>query len=173
MLEFIIIAGIAYLVLKGGHISVDVATAPVINQAVGGSLSGALGNQAKVPGYYATGNPGYATQNAVTGPAVAGTSVIPNRLPTGVSQQPGSPIIQRPTAPRTPILIARNSGGVVGNQTPPPVIAPSLVAIKNPATGQMVLVNPALTQGTVATTRNSPEVASPFWAPNPRIQRLT
>ena len=184
MLELIIIGGIIYLIAKGGQISFPTATAPVIHNATGGALSATLGNSNLPPSNYATGQAGYPVQNnSVSTPNthLAGPSASPSGKPATVAQQPALPVWQpalagrRLSAAQNNVLFSpgvRSNPTNPGTQVPPLVVAPSRVVAHNPATGKPTMINPALTQGVISTARNSPEVASPFWAATIKTRKI-
>ena len=174
MLEVIIIAGIAYLILRGSNLGIPAATTPVIYNATGGSLSNTLGNTYAAPSTFATGAPGYLTNQ--TPPSVAaGPSAVPSPVPVWIGQQPGiQPLSQRPApglAVHNNVLAVRPV--IAGTRVQPLAVAPTQVVTLNPATQTKVVVNPALTAGVVSVARNSPEVASPFWTSPIRNPKLT
>ena len=183
LLEALIIGGILFLLVKGGNLNISASTSPVIRNATGGSLSNVLGNKSQPPSAFATGQTGYAVQNnSVSTPNthLAGPSASPSPTPVAFAQQPAIPNLANRT-----LSAAHNnvvySTGVRPNvptspgprvQVPPLVVAPTNVRVFNPATQSVVSVNPALTQGTISTAKNSPEVASPFWAATIKTRKI-
>jgi hypothetical protein len=71
-MEWIIVLIIALFLFSksggSGSLSIQAGTSPVINNATGGSLSGALGSASQSPSYYSSGNPGYNTQQPPVAP---------------------------------------------------------------------------------------------------------
>jgi hypothetical protein len=105
-MEWIIVLIIALFLFSksggSGSLSIQAGTSPVINNATGGSLSGALGSQAQPPSYYSSGNPGYNTQ------------------------QP--PVVQTPILVKNPVLkITRPIFGPVYGNGGQPIIATNLI----------------------------------------------
>lgn len=184
MLELIIVGGLIFLIIKGGNLNLSASVSPVIRNATGGSLSAALGTSNQPPSAFATGQQGYAVQNnSVSTPNthLAGPSAAPDWKPSGIAGQPALPVTQPALANRTVTRAQNNvlfTRGVIPNsntpatQVPPLVVAPSNVRAYVPATQRVQTINPALTQGVVSTSRNSPEVASPFWAATIKTRKI-
>ena len=161
-----IISGVAFLLYKGQG---QGQATTVINQATGGSLSNALGNHPKPPSYFQSGQPGY-TGPVAPVPVIAGPSATTAPTPTSFSIQPGGVVTPRGTVPVAPMR--QIVPAISGTRALPPVVVPSRISVYNPATNRIAVINPALTQGTVAVSRPGPEVASPFWASRIRTRKI-
>lgn len=176
MLELLIIGGIVFLVLKGGQLNIPGATAPVIQNATGASLSTVLGTSSAPPSNYTSGNPGY-NAAPTPPPVIAGPSAVPSPMPVQFAQQSASPIVNpafkggTATTVHNNVLMARPI--VTGARTQSAIVPPQQIRVFNPATQTVQTLNPAISQGPVNVARNSPEVASPFWTTNLRQRRVT
>lgn len=162
---YLIVAGAALLFLLGkGQVSVSAAgvpgggvtppppasasvappsvSAPVIQNATGGSLSAVLGNASAPPNYYASGNPGYNVQTRPVAPVKIPTGPVRSGVPFKDFSQ-----ISRVYAPANNVRVSRGRVNVPVKTTTNP-------------TGTF---NPVIAARPVVVERVGPEVAAAPW----------